>query len=177
MNFYQITDNVKSILLDQVKCKNIAVDFTLGRGNDTLFLSKNFKYVYSFDVQEECIEEFKEKNINNVELILDSHENVDKYLSGFDCGMYNLGYLPLSDKLITTQASSTIKSLEKSVDMLNINGFISVMIYSGHDNGKEECEAVLKFCSELDNKRFNVAHLNLINKVNPPSLVLINKTR
>lgn len=177
MNFYKITETAKSILLDQVNCKNIAVDFTLGRGNDTLFLSENFNYVYSFDIQEECIDEFREKNIHNVRLILDSHENVDKYLDRFDCGMYNLGYLPLSDKLITTKASSTIKSLKKAVDILDVNGFISIILYSGHYNGREECDAVLKFCSDLNNKKFNVAYLNLINKINPPSLILINKIR
>ena len=71
MSFYQITDTVKKLLLDNVKEKNISVDFTLGRGNDTIFLSENFNYVYSFDLQKECIDDFELKNIQNVKLILD----------------------------------------------------------------------------------------------------------
>ena len=174
MSFYQITDTVKKLLLDNVKEKNISVDFTLGRGNDTIFLSENFNYVYSFDLQKECIDDFELKNIQNVKLILDSHENVDKYIDGFDCGMYNLGYLPGSNKEITTNAESTLISLYKAVNILNIGGFISIVLYIGHNQGKRESQEVLEFCSRLDNKRFNV---NLLNKNNPPSLVLINKMR
>ncbi len=177
MSFYQITDTVKKLLLDNVKEKNISVDFTLGRGNDTIFLSENFNYVYSFDLQKECIDDFELKNIQNVKLILDSHENVDKYIDGFDCGMYNLGYLPGSNKEITTNAESTLISLYKAVNILNIGGFISIVLYIGHNQGKRESQEVLEFCSRLDNKRFNVAYLNLLNKKNPPSLVLINKMR
>ncbi|BAK81091.1 tRNA (mnm(5)s(2)U34)-methyltransferase [Candidatus Arthromitus sp. SFB-rat-Yit] len=177
MSFYKITDTAKKLLFENVKVKNISVDFTLGRGNDTLFLSENFNYVYSFDLQKECINDFKLKNIKNVELILDSHENVDKYLEEFDCGMYNLGYLPASDKKIITNVESTLISLRKSVDILNVGGFISVVLYVGHDQGRVESREVLKFCCDLDNKKFNVAYLNLLNKNNPPSLVLINKMR
>lgn len=177
MSFYQLTTTAKNILLEYVKKKNIAVDFTLGRGNDTVFLSENFNYVYSFDVQEECINDFKLRNIENVKLILDGHENLDKYIESFDCGMYNLGYLPCSDKLITTSKESTLISLTKAIEVLNVGGFISIVLYNGHDQGKDESLEVLDFCSKLDNKRFNVAYLNLINKTNPPSLVLINKTR
>ena len=177
MSFYQITDTVKKLLLDNVKEKNISVDFTLGRGNDTIFLSENFNYVYSFDLQKECIDDFELKNIQNVKLILDSHENVDKYIDGFDCGMYNLGYLPGSNKEITTNAESTLISLYKAVNILKIGGFISIVLYIGHNQGKRESQEVLEFCSRLDNKRFNVAYLNLLNKNNSPSLVLINKMR
>ncbi len=177
MSFYQITDTVKKLLLDNVKEKNISVDFTLGRGNDTIFLSENFNYVYSFDLQKECIDDFELKNIQNVKLFLDSHENVDKYIDGFDCGMYNLGYLPGSNKEITTNAESTLISLYKAVNILNIGGFISIVLYIGHNQGKRESQEVLEFCSRLDNKRFNVAYLNLLNKNNSPSLVLINKMR
>lgn len=177
MSFYKITDTAKKLLIDNVKEKNISVDFTLGRGNDTLFLSENFDYVYSFDLQKECIDDFRLKNIDNVKLILDSHENVDKYIDSFDCGMYNLGYLPRSNKEVMTKAESTLISLYKAVTILNIGGFISIVLYIGHEQGKRESQEVLKFCSELDNTRFNVAYLNLLNKNNPPSLVLINKMR
>ena len=32
----------------------IAIDFTMGNGHDTLFLSKVAKQVYSFDIQQEA---------------------------------------------------------------------------------------------------------------------------
>lgn len=177
INFYKATDLAKQILIENVENKNISVDFTLGRGNDTLFLSENFKSVYAFDIQRECIQDFEKRNIENVNLILDSHENIDKYLQFFDCGMYNLGYLPCGNKTITTLKTSTIMSLKKATNILNVGGFISIILYVGHDQGKEESLAVLDFCGGLDNKKFNVAYLNFINKNFPPSLVLINKVR
>lgn len=176
-NFYKLTEFTKQILLENIINKNISVDFTLGRGNDSLFLSENFDFVYSFDIQGECIENFRGKNIKNVKLILDTHSNVDKYLKSFDCGMYNLGYLPQGDKSITTLKETTIESLEKAVKMLNVGGIISIILYVGHSQGKEESDSVLNFCSRLDSKEFNIAHLNYINKNYPPSLVLINKVR
>ena len=39
--------------------KDVSVDFTLGRGNDTVFLSENFNFVYSFDIQRKMIDDFK----------------------------------------------------------------------------------------------------------------------
>lgn len=177
IDFYKATEFAKYILTENVTNKEVSVDFTLGRGNDSLFLSENFKRVYSFDIQEECIKDFSSRNLPNVKLIFDTHANVDKYLDCFDCGMYNLGYLPRGNKSITTLTDSTIKSLTKAVDMLNINGFISVILYVGHEQGEEEGREVLKFCSELNNTKFNVAYLNFINKNSPPSLILINRTR
>ena len=177
INFYKLTDFVKQILIENVNNKHVSVDFTLGRGNDTVFLSENFNFVYSFDIQKECIDDFERRKIENVKLILDTHSNVDKYLNCFDCGMYNLGYLPRGDKTITTLKESTIISLIKATNMLNVGGFISIVLYVGHEQGKDESLEVLNFCSKLDNRKFNVAYLNFINKNSPPSLVLINKVR
>lgn len=177
MNLYQITDFTKQFLFENVINKEVSIDFTLGRGNDSVFLSENFKKVYSFDIQEECIKDFALRNLSNVELILDTHSNVDKYIDYFDCGMYNLGYLPNGDKKITTLKESTINSLSKSIELLRVGGYITIVLYVGHEQGKEEGQEVLKFCSELSNKKYNVAYLNLINKNSPPSLIIINKIR
>ena len=177
INFYKIIELVKQIVLQNVLDKNIAVDFTLGRGQDTIFLSENFNFVYSFDVQTECIKDFEDRRIENVKLILDTHSNVDKYLKCFDCGLYNLGYLPQGDKSITTLKESTIISLDKSLQLLNVGGIICVAMYTGHDNGREESLAVIDFCQRLSSRSFNVVHLDLINKNKSPSLIVISKTK
>lgn len=177
INFYKLTDLTKQILFENVENKNISVDFTLGRGNDSVFLSGCFNFVYAFDIQEKCIEEFRLREIGNVKLILDTHANVDRYVESFDCGMYNLGYLPNGDKEITTLKESTILSLSKAVEMLNVGGFISIILYIGHEQGRDESLEVLNFCGRLCNKKFNVAYLNLLNKNFPPSLILINRIR
>ena len=60
--------------------KNIAIDATLGNGHDCDFLSELFKKVYAFDIQEEAVNSYKSKNKENVEVILDSHENFETYI-------------------------------------------------------------------------------------------------
>ena len=73
---------------------NTAVDFTLGRGNDTLFLLDLNKEVYSFDIQEIAVTSFKDthKDLLNdhLHLICDSHANFDQYIDTFDIGIFNL---------------------------------------------------------------------------------------
>ena len=177
INIYKLTDFAQEILLQNVKSKGTSVDFTLGRGNDAYFLSKHFEKVYAFDIQKECIDDFSQRNITNVQLILDNNANIDKYINFFDCGMYNLGYLPKGNKNITTEKEDTLCSISKALNMLNVGGYISVILYIGHKNGKDESDAILDLCSKLNNKIFNVSHLNLINKNQPPSIVLINKIR
>ena len=74
----------KYFILRHLKEGDIAVDFTMGNGHDTEFLSKTvgeFGHVYAFDVQEMALastsENLKNANCpNNYTLILDSHHNV-----------------------------------------------------------------------------------------------------
>lgn len=90
----------------------IALDATVGKGNDTLKLLKavgDEGFVYGFDVQKDALNTAEEllKDFKNYKLILDSHENIDK-IEKFDLVIYNLGYLPGSDKKITTLKDSTL---------------------------------------------------------------------
>lgn len=157
--------------------KDVAIDATLGNGYDTTFLAENFKKVYAFDVQNEAILNYKDKNIENVSLILDSHENFDKYIKeSVNCIVYNLGYLPGSDKIITTKKESTLKSLESGLNLLASNGLMIIALYSGHEEGKEEKEAVLSYCKSLSKKRYGVIYQQFLNRTNnPPALVVIEK--
>lgn len=167
----------QNIINDFIEEKNIAIDATLGNGYDTDFLSKNFKKVYSFDIQNEAILNYKHKNIENVSLILDSHENFENYIKeNVDCIVYNLGYLPGGDKSITTKEESTLKSLESGLSLLKENGLMIIALYSGHKEGKGEKDAVLNYCKSLSKKRFGVIYQQFLNRTNnPPSLVVIEK--
>lgn len=167
----------QNIINGFIEKKLIAIDATLGNGYDTDFLSKVFNKVYAFDVQKEAILNYKEKNIENVSLILDSHENFDKYIKeNVDCIVYNLGYLPGSDKSITTKKESTLKSLESGLNLLKENGLMIIALYSGHEEGKKEKKAVLSYCENLSKKKFGVIYQQFLNRTNnPPSLVIIEK--
>ena len=53
---------------------------------------------------------------------------------------------------------------------------MSIAIYSGHEGGMEEKEAVYEFTKGLDQNYFNVLCTKFINQVNnPPELLLIEK--
>lgn len=161
----------------------VLVDATCGNGHDTLFLSNKLKSngkMYAFDIQETAIENTKKKLEEkglNIEYINDGHEKIDKYINEkINCIIYNLGYLPGSSKDIITKKETTIKSLHKALKLLAQNGLIVLVIYSEHEGGIAEKNAVLEVSSNLDYKKYNVLHYHFLNqKVNPPEVVVINK--
>jgi len=174
--YFQIIDEV----LENDFSGKIAIDATIGNGHDTYKLlnavgEKGF--VYGFDIQEKAIEN-TEKTIadfSNYKLFLESHENIDK-IKNVDLIIYNLGYLPGSNKNKMTLKKSTIISLEKAVKILNPKGIIIVVSYLGHENSKEEREAVDEFMKNLDQKNFKVEKREFYNqKNNPPITYLIEK--
>ena len=154
-----------------------AIDFTMGNGNDTLSLSKVANKVYSFDIQEKALENTKKllDSINNVELILDGHENFDKYVQDFDVGIFNLGYLPQGDHNITTKVSTSLKAIKKAVQYLNKKGHLFIVVYIGHFEGKEESLKIDEYVCSLDHMVYNVALFKMMNKLNAPYVIEIEK--
>lgn len=172
-----MTEYVKNKILSSTYA--IAIDFTMGNGNDTLTLSKVSKKVYSFDIQELALKNTKEliKGINNVELILDSHENFDKYINSYDIGVFNLGYLPQGDHHITTMVDTTLIAIDKAVKHLNKDGHLYIVVYIGHDEGKKESIKVDEYVSNLDHQSYNVALYKMMNKQNAPYVIEIEKRK
>ena len=157
--------------------KNIAIDCTLGNGHDTDFLSEKFNKVYSFDIQKSAVESYNNKNIKNVKALLSSHEFIDDYITEkVDCIVYNLGFLPGASKEITTILESSLKSIEKGLEMLNSNGIMSIAAYPGHDEGKREYEGIIEFVENLSTKTYGVMVHKFLNRhKNPPILIIIEK--
>ena len=94
--------------------------------------------VYGFDIQEEAIARtmklLEENNLlYRVFLIHDSHVKIDEYIQEpLDLIVYNLGYLPRSDKRIITRADSTLTSVSKALELLKENGIMLIVSYIGH---------------------------------------------
>ncbi|SHH50170.1 class I SAM-dependent methyltransferase [Tepidibacter thalassicus] len=181
----KVTDLTKIILENAIKEGDIVVDATVGNGHDTEYLARKVGEkgkVYGFDIQQIAIDKTKErlqKNglIKRVSLILDGHENMDKYIrEKVSCIFFNLGYLPRGDHKLITKPKTTILAIEKSLKILKPYGIISIALYTGHEGGMEEKNAVEEFLSNLDQNYFNVLKCNFINqKNNPPQLILIEK--
>ncbi len=198
-----ITGWVHRQLEHYVKSACCCVDATAGKGNDTLFMCQNMEQsgkVYAFDIQKEALDAAKgllcengyltkegnstengcHRAIPQVELILDSHEHMEQYVSAesVDVMMFNLGYLPGGDHSLATKPATTITAIEKGLELLKVGGVMSVCIYSGGDSGFEERDAVLDYLEALDAKQYTVIMSSFYNKPNhPPIPVLIQKER
>lgn len=169
-----ISHNIISSFLEN---KNVAIDGTLGNGYDTDFLADNFKKVYTFDIQKEACDSYKEKNKENVNVICDSHHLFKQYVNEeVDCIMYNLGFLPGGNKEITTLHETSLKSICEGLELLSSGGIMTICIYRGHNEGKREETCILEYVENLDKSRYGVMLHSFMNrKNNAPILVVIEK--
>jgi tRNA G37 N-methylase Trm5 len=168
------------LLAEVINPGDPVVDATMGQGYDTVFLAKLGAEVVAFDVQAQALEMTQERlaaDKLSATLILDGHENVDQYLTRpLGAAIFNLGYLPKSDKQVVTQADTTLQSLTKLLAALRVGGRIALMVYYGHAGGAEEKDAVLAFVSDLPQRHYQVMRYGAVNQVNqPPFLVVIEK--
>lgn len=160
------------------------VDFTMGNGHDTLWLSNKVGErgkVYAFDVQQAALDS-TEKLLSsegcpkNYTLILDSHANVEQYVKEPICaGMFNLGYLPGSDKSVTTLRASTMAAVEAALRLLADDGGLLIAVYPGHEEGTLEGEMLDAFFATLDRKKICVSKLKIVNSPTSPFFFLVEK--
>ncbi|MCT2535832.1 methyltransferase domain-containing protein [Aquibacillus koreensis] len=172
------------LLQSSIQPGETVIDGTCGNGKDTIVLSKlvgDSGQVLAFDVQEQAIENTKqrlaEEKISNVKLIHDSHENAETYLPeevyGFVGGaIFNLGYLPGSDKSVITKPTSTIQAVDTIVKYLKSGGLIILVVYYGHEGGEAEKNALLDHLRSFEQKNYNVLQYGFINQKNSPPFIL-----
>lgn len=169
----------------------IAVDATVGNGHDTVVLSEAVGgegCVYGFDVQDEAIARTKDRLETEtasakIHLHQVGHEEMAAHLPEEQHGrvgavMFNLGYLPGSDSSRTTRPKTTVSALSAAVELLRPGGVVTIVIYTGHDGGPEEADAVDTWATALSQQAFDVLSYRFMNrKNNPPRLVAIEKRR
>ena len=166
------------IMIDTYQDNNkVAIDMTLGKGNDTLYLQDKFKKVYAFDIQKKAIEMVADKvNLNKVVLINDNHQNIENYIDEqIKLVIYNLGYLPGINEEITTNWFSTKQSLEKVLDLLEKKGIVIMVVYTGHQAGKEEALFLEEFLKSLSASEYLLAKYQIVNAKDCPYVVCIHK--
>ncbi len=163
----------------------IYIDATAGNGYDTLFIAKMLKQdgaLYSFDISDKAVFYTKrllcdnDLELDNIKIIHDSHENIDEHIADkkIKAAMFNLGYLPNSDKNTATKAKSTICALENILNMLTDKGVVTICSYVGHDGGEED-RTVSSYLLSLDKKAYEISRTEMINRVGAPVLYLIIK--
>lgn len=178
-------------ITDYLQNGDIVVDATMGNGFDTLFLAQGIGAaggVYAFDVQAGAIESTKARLTNagvidRVRLINDDHANLSAYLrddniAEIRCAMFNLGYLPGSDKAHQTNPQSTIKSLSSAIALLGNPGIISILAYTWHPGGREEAEEVKAWVKSLSASQFDVSiNIPVSTNKSPPEWIVIERNQ
>ena len=176
----------KHFILEHLKEGEVAVDFTMGNGNDTLFLSETVGpsgKVYAFDIQEDALVSTRNHLVEsgapeNYTLICASHHRVKEFVEGpIKAGMFNLGYLPRSGrKAVTTMRETTMPAVEAAISLLAPDGVLIVAIYPGHDEGRLEGEMLREYFATLSRFRICASEFRILNSPTSPYFFLIEKS-
>ncbi len=183
--FDKPTEMDKSLLEQVVRPGDIVVDATCGNGHDTVFLAEQVGtkgQVYAFDIQAAALAATKQRlaekgYINRVQLIQDSHTTMNRYITApVKAVMFNLGYLPGSDKLVVTKPKTTREAIDQGLDLLMSSGIMTLVLYQGHETGWEEARHVEQHLAQLCQTHYNVRKIYPLNYLNaPPYLIAIKK--
>ncbi len=176
----------KHFILEHLKEGEIAVDFTMGNGNDTLFLSRTVGpsgKVYAFDIQEEALASTREHLLangapENYTLICASHHRVKEFVKEpIKAGMFNLGYLPRSGKkAVTTMRETTMPAVEAAIELLAPDGVLIIAIYPGHEEGALEGEMIREYLSTLSRFVICPSEFKILNSPASPYFFLVEKS-
>ena len=176
----------KYFIMQHISEGDTVVDFTMGNGNDTLFLSRAVGEkgrVYAFDIQEEALESTRAHLIangapENYTLICASHHRVREFVDEpIKAGMFNLGYLPRSGrKAVTTMRETTMPAVEEALRLLAPDGVLIVAIYPGHEEGALEGDMLREYFSGLSRFRICPSEFKILNSPTSPYFFLVEKS-
>lgn len=176
----------KHFIFEHLGEGEVAVDFTMGNGNDTLFLSRTVGEsgrVYAFDIQQAALES-TEKRLReagapeNYTLICASHHRVREFVpERIKAGMFNLGYLPGGGKkAVTTMRETTMPAVEAAIEMLLPDGALIIAIYPGHEEGALEGDMVREYLKTLSKYRICASEFHILNSPDSPYFFLVEKS-
>jgi len=183
-----LTMQAHTIIQQHLKNGDIAVDATTGNGHDTLFLAEKVGMagkVFGFDIQQQAIESTQTKlataGIKNTQLFHSSHDKLDQCIPAefhekINAIMFNLGYLPGSDKSIITQTKSSLLAVKQSINLLDSLGIITIAAYPGHSGGDIETDAIKQWSEQLATDKYTVKTIFSSDKDTAPRLYIIQKT-
>ncbi len=176
----------KHFILEHLGEGEVAVDFTMGNGNDTLFLSRavgEHGRVYAFDIQAQALENtkrFLDENQapENYTLFLASHSRVKELVKEpIKAGMFNLGYMPRSGvKSLTTKRETTLEAVKGALDLLLPDGVLVIAIYPGHEEGRLEGDMLREYFKTLSKYRYCPSEFHILNSENSPYFFVVEKS-
>lgn len=176
-----------SLLEEILQPGDHVIDATMGNGYDTVFMAEKIGqtgHVYSFDIQKEALlatkNKLTEQNLlDRTSLFLQGHETLGTVIDKtqpIKASIFNLGYLPKSDKSIITLPETTRTAMEEILQRLVPRGRMILVVYYGHAGGEKELDMVQNYCQTLPQEKYNVLNYQFINqKNNPPILYCVEK--
>ena len=177
-----LLDLHKKFILTHLREGDVAVDFTMGNGHDTAFLSKTVGEsgrVYAFDIQQQALDStarlLREENCpDNVTLIHASHHLVKDYVKEpYRAGMFNLGYLPGGDKRITTMRETTMPAIVSAIDLLAPDGILNIAVYPGHAEGEAEGKMICDYLTSLSRHKVCATLVKILNSPTSPFFIMV----
>ena len=178
---YIATDCLRQI----VRPGDHVIDATMGNGHDTLMLAQlvgETGHVTGFDVQEAAVASSRrllEENgmLDRCTLHVLGHQHMAEVVTGpVRAVMFNLGWLPGAQHIVTTKTNTTLEAVKAAADLLLPGGIMTICIYPGHEEGMRELAALLDWASGLDVRTYNVLHHHFIcARPDTPRLILVQK--
>lgn len=170
------------MLQGKLTTARMIMDATCGQGYDCLYLTQGMDEsaeLVAFDIQQAALELtrtlLEEHGLaDRVRLYNDSFVNFERYINQpLDLVVFNLGYLPGTNKKITTGVADLQSTLPRLLNMLNLNGVIGIVSYRGHSEGLTEYLWLQDYLSQLNNKIYNVGRYELFNHTKAAPVVYI----
>ena len=107
------------------------------------------------------------------------HERMAEVIDApVDVVMFNLGWLPGAEHDVTTRTETTLRAVEAALGLLKPDGLMTVCVYPGHAEGARELEALTKWASSLDPRRYDAMIKCYLNQPNdPPRMIAVKRKR
>ena len=182
--FTKATSLVHHWISAHVRRGDLVMDATCGNGHDTMLLASlvgEHGRVVALDIQRQAVASTRQKLetanlLDRCSLHCLSHARVADVVpvgTLLDCAIFNLGYLPGSDKSVITQPDSSLLAHEAVVERLAPGGVLFSTIYTGHEGGQEEADRLLAWSARLPSSQFSVARHEWFNQSGKPPFILI----
>ncbi len=178
-----VTEIVHDLVRPHVQPGDAALDGTAGNGHDTLFLAQCVGptgRVFAWDIQPLAVARtaalLEKHGVTWVELISGDHAELEKRPDcAFAAAIFNLGYLPASDRTVVTSLVSSTRAIRAAIERLAPGGIVTVLAYTGHAGGTEEAEAIHDLMRATEYRFDEVAFPG--GRTAPPRLLMLQRPK
>lgn len=185
--------NCHAALAHVVHAGDMVLDATAGNGYDTLHLAQLVGptgLVLAFDVQACALDAVSARLCAAEQAVQvrcihagheQAHRHVQEYLKGspwqgLKALVFNLGFLPGSNKEIATCADTSLVACQSLLPYIVPGGLLALHCYTGHAGGLAEAQSLEHWAAQLPWKHWRVLCTSQHNKPkNRESLLLIQR--